>query len=201
LFAEAQGPHIDAVVLAAGRSSRMGEPKPLLELDGQSFIERAVHTLRDGGCRVVVAVVNEDADWTARLADVTGALVVLNDHPEAEQIDSLRLALPHIPDDAAGALVLPVDHPKVRTETVAALIDAFRAQPAPIVRPTHRGRPGHPTLFARTLFTEMMQGDLPHGARSVIERHERDVRDIDVDDPGVVVDVNTPDDYRDVAGP
>jgi molybdenum cofactor cytidylyltransferase len=190
---------IDAVVLAAGRSTRMGEPKPLLELDGQTFIERAVGTLRAGGCRIVVAVVNEGADWTARLADTTGALVVLNDDERAQQIDSLRRALPHLPADGAGALVLPVDHPTVSPDTVRALIAAFRDDGALIVRPLYRSVPGHPTLFARPLFDELLHGELRDGARTVIEAHLEQIRDIEVADAGVLADVNTPEDYRAVS--
>jgi molybdenum cofactor cytidylyltransferase len=194
-------PPVDAILLAAGRSARMGEPKPLLELDGESFIERGIRALRDGGCRIVVAVVDEQADWAVRLADATGALVELSDDPGAEPIDSVRRALAHIPGDAAAVLLLPVDHPAVKPATVAAVIESFRRDPAPVVRPAHRGRPGHPTLFARSLFDELRGGELPLGARSVIDAHAGEVRDLEVDDPGVVTDVNTPDDYRRLTRP
>jgi molybdenum cofactor cytidylyltransferase len=201
LSATRPDPPVDAILLAAGRSSRMGRPKPLLELDGERFIERGIRTLRDGGCRIVVAVVSEDSDGSVRLADATGALVELSDDPDAEPIDSVRRALVHIPGDAAAVLVLPVDHPAVTPATVAAVIASFRRDPAPVVRPVHRGRPGHPTLFARSLFEELRGAALAEGARSVIDAHAGEVRDLDVDDAGVVLDVNTPDDYRRLTAP
>jgi molybdenum cofactor cytidylyltransferase len=118
---------VDGIVLAAGRSTRMGEPKPLLEVEGESFLERAIRTLREGGCRYIVAVVNEQADWTQRLADVTGAAVVTNDDPDSEQVDSLRLALDAVPEDAAAIAVLPVDFPRVSAATVRAVVGAYRS--------------------------------------------------------------------------
>jgi hypothetical protein len=107
--------NLDGIVLAAGASTRMGEPKALLEVDGSTFLERAVHLLRDAGCRYVVAVVNDD-DWIERLADVSGAAVVINDADGAEQIDSLRLGIANLPDDSHGVMVLPVDFPRTSRE-------------------------------------------------------------------------------------
>lgn len=187
---------VDGVVLAAGRSTRMGRPKALLDASGESFIERAVHVLRRGGCRYVLAVVPPDEEWEIRLADVSGAEVIFNPEPASEQIASLRLALAHVTYDAAGAMVLPVDFPLVRASTVVALRESFLARGAPVVRPTYRGRPGHPTLFARTVFPELLDPRLDDGARTLVERHAHDREDVAVDDPGVVTDINTPEDYR-----
>src|SRR5687767_13114110 len=104
--------NIDGVVLAAGASTRMGEPKPLLPADGTTFLERAIKLLRTAGCRYVVAVVNDSDDWIARVADATGAAVVINDRKDSEQIDSLRLAIANLPDGYDAVVVLPVDFPR-----------------------------------------------------------------------------------------
>jgi molybdenum cofactor cytidylyltransferase len=189
-------PIVDGVVLAAGRSTRMGAPKPLLEVDGESFLERAIRTLRGGGCRYIVAVLNEEADWAQRLADTTGAAVVVNDDPDSEQIDSLRLALDHVPDDAAAIAVLPVDYPRIREDTVRAVVDAFRSGGAPIVLPELDGETGHPVVLARGLFGELRDSELPEGVRSLIATHGDAVRSVAVDDRGILADVDTPADYR-----
>ena len=86
----AQNIVMDGIVLAAGTSTRMGQPKPLLEVDGTPFLERAIKLLRHAGCRYVIAVVNDSDDWIARLADANGAEPVINDQPDSEQIDTLR---------------------------------------------------------------------------------------------------------------
>ena len=186
---------VDGIVLAAGESTRMGTPKPLLDIDGTTFLERAVHVLREGGCRYVVAVVNDD-DWIERLADVSGAAVVINDAENSEQVDSLRLGIANLPEDAAGVLVLPVDFPRVAAETVRMLIHEFEQAPAPVLNPAYDGVAGHPVLFSRAVLSELMQPDLPDGARTVIEKHQRDARVIDVDDAGIVADVDTREDYN-----
>jgi len=192
---------IHGVVLAAGLSTRMGRSKPLLARGGETLVERAVRVLLEGGCGGVIAVVRAGDDAAARLARTAGARVVVNGNAQAEQVDSLRLALRDLPDDAAAAAVLPVDVPFVRPATVARLLAAFREGAALVVRPSYRGEPGHPTLFARTLFADFAARELPHGARTVIEAHAAETLDIEVEDPGVTQDVDTPEDlarYGDV---
>jgi CTP:molybdopterin cytidylyltransferase MocA len=186
---------VDGIVLAAGASTRMGKSKALLEIDGQTFLERAVHLLREAGCRYVIAVVDDD-DWTERLADVSGAAVVINDQPGAEQIDSLRLGIANLPDGGEGVLVLPVDFPRISAETVARLIEEFGRGDAAILNPSHKGEAGHPVLFARRILPELLEPDLPNGARSVMEAHAGEARAIEVNDPGILIDIDTPADYR-----
>ncbi|MGQ0562964.1 MAG: nucleotidyltransferase family protein [Gemmatimonadota bacterium] len=187
--------NIDGIILAAGASSRMGQPKALLEVDGTTFLERAVHLLREAGCRYVVAVVNDD-DWIERLADVSGAAVIINDNENAEQVESLRLGIANLPDDADGVVVLPVDFPKINRDTVARLIGEFERADAPILNPAYNGVSGHPVIFARSVLPELLEPDLAEGARSVIDAHERSTRVVDVEDPGVLIDVDTPEDYE-----
>jgi molybdenum cofactor cytidylyltransferase len=191
-----EAPLVDGIVLAAGRSTRMGSPKPLLEIDGETFLERAIRTLRAGGCRYVLAVLNEAADRAQRLADTAGAAVVINGDPDSEQVDSLRLGLEHVPADAAAVVMLPVDFPRVREGTVRALVAAHRQHGNAIVLPAYRGEKGHPVLLARSLFEELRTAPLPDGLRSLLAAHAAEQRIIDVADDGVAIDIDTPDDYR-----
>ncbi|MGK7312040.1 MAG: nucleotidyltransferase family protein [Candidatus Longimicrobiales bacterium M2_2A_002] len=185
------GRQVAGLVLAAGRSERMGEPKPLLEIEGRTFLEATIAALREGGCTDVTAVVaSPDAASAARSAGANLA----EGRPDGEQIDSLRGGLDALDDDVAAAVVLPVDHPRVRPATVGTLIDAWRADPSAVVRPVHVGRPGHPTVFPRRVWAALRDPDLADGARSVVERER--VVDVPVDDPGVLVDIDTPDEYR-----
>ena len=187
---------VDGVVLAAGRSLRMGRSKPLLGVDDSTFITRVVKSLLEGGCREVVAVIGADDADAGAAASQAGARVVINAASESEQIDSLRLALRNLLPGAEGIVLLPVDHPLVSADTVATLIDAYtRARPA-IARASTGGTAGHPTLFAETLFDELLHGDLEEGARTLIAAHDADVLDVPVDDRGVIADIDTPEDYR-----
>jgi molybdenum cofactor cytidylyltransferase len=186
---------VDGIVLAAGASQRMGEPKPLLEVDGVPFLERAIKILRTAGCRYVIAVVNNNDDWITRLADANGAAVIINDAAGSEQIDSLRLGIANLPDDYDGVIVLPVDFPRVQQETVSRLVAEFTQHPAPVLNPAYKGKTGHPVVFSRDVVTELLRPDLPDSARTVVERHT-DARTIDVDDAGVLIDIDTPADYE-----
>jgi molybdenum cofactor cytidylyltransferase len=187
---------VDAIVLAAGRSARMGRPKPLLRVGDESFVERAVRVLQEGGCRGVTVVVSDVAAEAARLAEQAGARIVVNDDAESEPIDSIRLALAILPDDTAWVAILPVDHPLVEPGTITRLIAAAHARGGAIVRPVYQGAPGHPGLYARRTFPDFFRPDLERGAHSVVEAFGDEVVDIPVDDPGVRADLNTPEELR-----
>lgn len=178
------------IVLAAGRSERMGRPKALMPVGDQTFLRAAVETLAEGGCGdVVVVTADADVESEARSA---GARVAWNDATESQQIDSLRLGLDAAGDGARVAVVLPVDHPLVLPATVRALIEASMASPGAIVRPVRHGRPGHPTLFPRAAWPALRHRDLPEGARSVVDDPAVETVDVAVEDDGVVADIDTP---------
>jgi molybdenum cofactor cytidylyltransferase len=192
----ADRPVIDGIVLAAGASRRMGEAKSLLEIEGTSFLEHAIKMLRAAGCRYIVAVVNGDDDWITRLADASGAAAVLNEQPNSEQIDSLRLGIANLPDGYDAVLVLPVDFPRVQQSTVEQLLAEYQRAPAAVINPSFQGQPGHPVLFARDVVAELLQPVLPNGARTVIAQHAREARTFEVADEGVLIDIDTPSDYQ-----
>jgi CTP:molybdopterin cytidylyltransferase MocA len=189
---------IAGIVLAAGRSRRMGEPKALLRLAGRTFLARAVTVLRGGGCAEVVVVTGPLEDEVARrIAEAArglGARVAVNPAAESEQVDSLRAGLHALGDDAEAALVMPVDVPAVPPEVARAVADAFGRTGAPVVLPECGGRHGHPVLFARRVWPELLAGDLPEGARTVIHAHRAELAEVPV--PRLAADVDTPEDYR-----
>ncbi len=193
---------IAGIVLAAGRSRRMGRPKPLLRFRGASFLERAVGALRGGGCGEVVVVVvaappdDPAAAAIAEAAEGAGARVVVSPRPDAEQVDSLRAGLAALPPEAAAAVVLPADVPGVDAAAVRAVVEAFRARGAPVVRAVHAGEHGHPVLFARRVFADLFADPLPEGARSVVRAYAAELEEVEVDAPALLLDVDTPDDYR-----
>jgi molybdenum cofactor cytidylyltransferase len=186
---------VDGVILAAGLSSRMAQPKPLLEVGSETFLQRCANILRAAGCHRVHAVVNAGAEWAPELAARAGVELVHNEHAESEQVDSLRLVLQRLGEDVAAVLVLPVDLPLVSETTARAVVDAFRAVPAPLVLPFHNGVAGHPVLLARELFADILHTPLEEGIRSLIMTHARLMREVRVNDPGILVDIDTPDDY------
>jgi nicotine blue oxidoreductase len=189
---------ICGIVLAAGRSRRMGEPKAFLRVGQSSFLEHAVRVLSEGGCELVIVVTGPLSDPTARsiaeAAAVLDAGIAVNPDPASEQADSLRIALFALPPEAQAVVVAPVDVPDVSGALVRAVIQAWRATGAPVAVPARDGRHGHPVLFARRVFGELMRSELPEGARSVVHAHAHDLAAVPVD--ALPADVDTPDDYQ-----
>lgn len=181
---------------ACGLSTRMGSAKALLDAGGQSFLVRVVSALAAGGCGPVVVVAREAAGAVAAEAEAAGALVAANPDPDEGPISSIRLALAGWGGGMDGCAICPVDHPLVRGATVRSLVACFHEGSADIVIPTWRGRRGHPAIFHRRLFAELLDSDLPEGARTVVRRRPARVRECVVDDAGVVADIDTPAEYR-----
>ena len=192
---------VAGVVPAAGASTRMGAPKALLDAGGRSFVSAAVGALIGGGCDPVAVVVGPGQDEVARKARGAGAMVLVNPEPGEGPITSLRLALAVLGPEAHGVAVRPVDHPRVRPETVALLVETFLTSGAPLVLPTLHGQRGHPAIFARRLFASLMDPRLEGGARSVVHQHLAEAVPVEVEDAGVLEDIDTPDAYRASFGP
>jgi CTP:molybdopterin cytidylyltransferase MocA len=186
---------IPGVILAAGLATRMGRSKALLDAGGVTFMERVSQALSGGGCDPVFAVVRDLQGKDANEARRLGLDVVLNPDPAEGPITSLRAAIRALPPEAEAIVFCHVDHPKITGSTVETILSAFRVGPAMAVVPTYRGKRGHPTLLHRELFPELMEESLPHGARTVLHRHSEAVEEVQVEDAGILVDVDTEEEY------
>lgn len=194
---------VPGVVLAAGRSRRMGRAKALLPVGStdESFVSRIVRVLRDGGVDDVLVVV---ADRSSALADAVTRLdrpprLVVNPTPERGQLSSLQAGLRAVDHPGTGGLLVTlVDVPLVSPATVRALLDAHRQTRAPVVRPLRSGRHGHPVVFDRTVFDEIRCAGEEHGAKAVVWAHRHESVDVPIDEDGPFQDVDTPADYTDM---
>lgn len=183
-------PRIAGVVLAGGRSTRMGRPKAALRWGDETFIASVLRTLSDAGASPLLVVCGEHATETERaLPAELDVSLVSNPAPERGQLSSLQVALTAL-GEVDGAMVSLVDHPAVRVETAAALLQA--ARPDRIVVPRHARRRGHPVVFGSALFAELRATPHEAGARAVVRADPARVVEIDVDDPGIHVDIDTP---------
>jgi molybdenum cofactor cytidylyltransferase len=191
---------IPAIVLAAGRSSRMGRAKATLPAgDGHTFLTRIVRTLLDAGVDDVIVVVGHDADLIAGSFSESGlpARFVVNHDYDRGQLSSLVAGLNAIDrPGVAAALLTLVDVPLVSASTVRAVIDSYRRTHAPIVRPTSGDRHGHPLLIDRSLFDALRAADPSTGAKSIVRTHASTAGDIAIEDEGAFLDVDTEEEYR-----
>ena len=192
---------VPGVVLAAGRSSRMGRAKALLptETPGETFVTRVVRVLREGGVSDVVVVVSAEND---AVRSVLTALdepprIAINPDSDKGQLSSLLTGLQAIDrPGVAGMLLTLVDVPLVGPGTVRALLLAHEQTRAPIVRPCRDARHGHPVLFDRAIFTALRSADPSTGAKPVVHAHLDDAVEVAIEDEGPFVDVDTPSDYE-----
>jgi CTP:molybdopterin cytidylyltransferase MocA len=192
---------IPGVVLAGGASSRMGgRPKALLSTGhgGETFLARIVSSLRTGGVDDVVVVAGyHHAEISRAAMRLTMPVRVLsNPAPERGQLSSLLVALAAVDHPGVRAMAVTlVDLPLLTPATVRAVLEGYRRTGAPIVRPARNGRHGHPVVFDRSLFDELRHADLEQGAKPVVRAHAGEGLEVDVDDEGAFIDVDTPEDY------
>ena len=196
---------ISGIVLAGGKSSRMGRPKALLPIGAgaETFLDRVTRTLLDAGLEDVIVVVGADAA-AIRAGAPRRAGVRLVDNPDYEggQLTSLLAGLRAIDmARATAALVTLIDVPLVSAATVRALIDVQRERNAPVVRPVSNGRHGHPVIFGRALFDELQSADPAHGAKPVVRAHAAEMIEVPVHDEGAFTDIDTREDYEHYIGP
>ena len=195
------GARIAAIVLAAGASTRMGTPKPLLRLRGETLLARAVRAVRAGGCAFVVVVVpgepSSASGESATLSEArsSGALVVANPGWSEGVASSIRAGLAAVEGDPSilGVLVLAVDQPFVEPEDVARLISGSQGAEAIAAADHGNGIAGIPALFPRRCFPALgrLRGD--SGARGIIES-EKAARRVPM--PSAAIDVDSPEDCQ-----
>lgn len=182
----------------------MGRPKLLLPWQGSTLLDHLVRSLRQGGADRLVLVTRVDDAALANWAAVAGVDLTVNPEPARGMLSSVwcgleALGAAAVAQVAEALLVCPADHPTVRAETVAALLARLRAG-ALLVVPTHGGRRGHPLAIAPALVTEILDLDLTVGLRQLLERRAESLVELPVDDPGVVLDVDTTEDYERLLG-
>jgi molybdenum cofactor cytidylyltransferase len=185
---------IDAILLAAGESRRMGFPKPLLNLDGETFIARTLRLILPTVERVVIVLGAHAGRIRAAIPADARITIVENPGYADGQLSSLKIGLGALAPEASAAMVHLADHPLVTTSTYLAMAEAYRRTRGPIVIARHAGRRGHPAIFDRSVFPELLAAPLSEGARAVVNAVPARIVYTDVDDPGVALDLDTPED-------
>jgi molybdenum cofactor cytidylyltransferase len=192
---------ISAILLAAGESRRMGSPKALLHYQGQTFIERICTAFLTAGVDELIVVLGARAEEIGRALPSYPVLrSVVNPHYFQGQLSSLMVGIGALSPESEAAVVNLVDHPMVSTETIKAVIDSFRTAPLPIVIASYEGKRGHPVLFSSQVYGEIFAAPLDQGAKVVVRKDPARVREIPLDDPGILADIDTPEEYRRYVG-
>lgn len=183
---------VAAIVPAAGLSRRMGSCKQLLDLGGRTVLARCIETLQAGGIAEIVVVVGATGERVAAEVARFPVKIVVNPDPDGDMASSVRSGRELLPGGASGVIVALCDYPLISAVTIADLVAAHAEQPQSVIIPVHNGRRGHPTLFPACALDEL------GGAatlRDLVRRDPGRLQLLEVDDPGILLDMDTPGDY------
>ena len=185
-------PRIAAIVLAAGRSTRMAPANKLLaDWNGVSIVRRVAETALASDARPVLAVTGHQAkEITATLGGLAVTIVANPDYA-AGLATSLKTGIGALPEGCDGALIVLGDMPKLTAQHLNVLISAFT--PDTIIVPTNAGKRGNPVLWPAVYFPELLQLQGDTGARQLLDVHRTHVREVDVGSDAIFLDIDTPD--------
>ncbi|MHB1652633.1 MAG: DVU_1551 family NTP transferase [Desulfitobacteriaceae bacterium] len=187
-------PGVAAVVVAAGFSFRMKAFKPLLPLQGEPVIVRAVANLKAAGIEDIRVVVGHKAQWIIPLLQRLKVAVIINEHYAEGMFSSVQTGVAQLPSATKGFLLLPADMPLVKPKTIKQLLAVFKSSPG-IVYPCYQGVRGHPPVIDASYIPAILNWREDGGLRALLSRFEGDAVDEAVDDRGVLLDMDTLEDY------
>jgi len=184
-----------AILLAAGNSCRMGVCKQLLPIAGKPAIVHCVETLIHAGVFSITVVVGKYRDVIQQTLGRLPVKIVENWHPNADMADSVRTGMTVIRDGASGVMICLSDYPLITCETIEKIMEMHCNASDNIIIPVYREKNGHPVIFPAQLLTQIHQGGT---LRDIIRAHPDRVQRVPVDDFGVVMDMDTQQDYQNI---
>jgi molybdenum cofactor cytidylyltransferase len=188
---------VSAVILAAGTSSRMGQAKQLLPLGQSIVLAETLARVQAAALHEIILVLGASADTIrSQLSSPQELKIAVNPAYQQGIASSLRAGLSAVDPNSDAALIILGDQPFIRPQTLHRIVEEYRRSPAQIVIPTHQGQRGNPVLLDRSVFPEVMalEGDV--GSRAIFARHLDGIVNVEVDDQGILLDLDDPADYE-----
>jgi molybdenum cofactor cytidylyltransferase len=188
--------HLSVIILAAGCSRRMGTFKPLLPLGGTTVVERVVNLYRSAGIDDIRIVAGHKADELRNAPGLRNVRCIVNHAYATGMYSSFVTGLRDLPDGCRNFFAHPVDVPMVRRSTLESLIAASERYPADIIHPCFDGRRGHPPVVPKALTAAILDWPGEGGLQAFWQSVDTPMRDVPVADEGVLLDLDTEEDYR-----
>lgn len=193
---------ITAIILAAGKSTRMGSPKMLLPWGATTIIEYVISVFAKagvddilvvtGGARESVEAIIRECQKNYRVQSVYN-----EDYMTGDMLSSIQCGLRHITEESVGAVMIGLgDQPQVQERSVRLLCEAYAQTKSPLVVPSFQMRRGHPWLVTRALWDEVVAMKLPQTPRDLLNIHAQEIHYVEMDTPSILADLDTPRDYR-----
>ncbi len=188
---------ISAIVLAAGQSKRMGQPKMLLAWGSATVLERVMGVIQAAGVEDVVVVTGAAQAEIETLCRRLGVRVVFNPaYASEEMLSSLQVGLRSMPAETDAAMVTLGDQPQIEQATVEKLVGVHRTSQGELIVPSYQRRRGHPWILGRRLWAEVLAMKAPDTPREFLNRHASEIHYLEVDSDSILQDLDTPEDYR-----
>lgn len=188
---------ISAIILAAGESSRMDSfPKANLKYKGKTFLACIVDLYVHAGIVEIIVVVGKDSGAIIEENNALKCEFIENEDYRLGQLSSIHKGLDRISKDSSGVFIHPVDMPLVRNSTVTGLKVDFENNPSNIILPKYNNKKGHPVIFSKTFYDQLKKAPHDTGARKVVWDNGDKLIETDTDDPGILININTPVDFN-----
>jgi len=187
---------ISAIILAAGQSRRMGQPKMLLPWGNRTVIEHVVATFLNAEVEDILIVTGAEQERVEK--SITGYSVrkIHNKgYAAGEMLSSLQCGLREMPEEAQAVLIGLGDQPQLQAESIHSICDAYRDDASRLIVPSFQRRRGHPWLVARPLWDEILALQPPATPRDFLNHHAAEIRYVNLDTPAILADLDTPEDY------
>ncbi|MGZ9166721.1 MAG: nucleotidyltransferase family protein [Anaerolineales bacterium] len=188
---------ISAIILAAGQSKRMGQPKMLLPWGTLTVIEHVVTTFLNAGIKDILVVTGGGHAQVEKAIDRYPVRTIQNrDYAAGEMLSSLQCGLRNMPDQAQATLIGLGDQPQIQEGSIRLICEAYRESRSLLVVPSFRMKRGHPWLVARPFWKEILELRPPETPRDFLNHHADEIQYVNVDTSTVLADLDTPEDYQ-----
>jgi molybdenum cofactor cytidylyltransferase len=188
---------ISAIILAAGASRRMGQPKMLLPWRDSTVLEHVISVFQNADLEEILVVTGGAREMVEDLLmDIPVRTVHNKEYETGEMLSSIQCGIRALTGRTNAVLIGLGDQPQVQEGTVKKVCKSFQDSGANIVLPSFQMRRGHPWLVAQPLWNELLMMEFPQSPRDFLNAHAADILYVDVDDPNILADLDTPEDYR-----
>ena len=188
---------ISAMILAAGKSTRMGSPKLLLPWGNSTVLEHIISTLQRAGVEDILVVTGGARAQVDELAKVHGARTIFNErYINGEMLESIQCGLGVQKPEVESTLICLGDQPQVQERSVRLLCEAYLQTQSPLVVPSFQMRRGHPWIVARALWAEVIAMQSAQTPRDFLNSHTKEIQYVEMDTPSILADLDTPEEYR-----